>query len=54
MGGGETGGRKERVLGHKSKPLLLRGGWGDELMSSVCFNDEKNKPDKTDLFVLNS
>ena len=48
-----TGGGKDRELRHKSEPSLWGGGWGDNLISCVRFNEERNKQDKTGLFILN-
>ena len=54
MGGGELGGEKERELKHKGEPSLRGGGWGDNLMSGVRFNEKRNKQDKTRLIILNT
>ena len=54
MGKGEPGGGKERELRRKGEPSLRGGGWGDNLMSGVRFNEERNKQDKAGLFTLNS
>ena len=54
MGRGEPGGGKERELRHNDLPSLLGGGWGDNVMSGVRFNEERNKQDKAGIFILNS
>ena len=51
MGKSKPGGGKEREVRHKSEPSLRKGGWGDNLISSVRFNKERNNQDKTGLFV---
>ena len=54
---GEPGGGKERELRYKvdkGKLSLRGGGWGDDLISDVRFNEEKNEQDKRGLFILTS
>ena len=53
MGKDKPEGGKERELRQKSEPSLRGGGWGDNLISCVRFNEERNKQDKTGLLVLN-
>ena len=53
MGRDKPGGGKEGELRHESEPSLRGGGWGDNLISCVRFNEERNKQDKTGLFILN-
>ena len=49
---GEPRVRKEQELRHKGERSLWVGGWDNDLMSGICFNEEWNKQDKTGIFIL--
>ena len=54
MGGSEPGGEKERELSHKGETSLRGGGWGDDLMSGVPLNEERNEQNKAGPFIRSS